>query len=94
MNKLKNAVDTLRSLVEEEPGFVDGWVLLLALYIQDTPMDSVVKIAEEAIHKCEHDVEVVYYYTSWLFREVGLCYTTACFCFRTSVVVLSLILKT
>ena len=70
VNQKKNAIQILRDIVNEESGFVEGWVLLLSIYIEHSPMDAVVTIAEEALHKCDQDVEIVYFYTNWLYKEV------------------------
>lgn len=70
LGNVKSAVSRMRTLVSEKPSFVEGWVLLLSLYIHRSPMDAVVTVAEDAIHRCEHDVEIVYVYTNWLYKQV------------------------
>ncbi|XP_057312584.1 zinc finger C3H1 domain-containing protein-like isoform X2 [Hydractinia symbiolongicarpus] len=69
LGNVKSAVTRMRTLLSEKPSFVEGWVLLLSLYIHRSPMDAVVTVAEDAIHRCEHDVEIVYVYTNWLYKQ-------------------------
>lgn len=64
------ASEIFRSMVLVEKGFVDGWVMLLTLYFKHSPMDVVVKIAEDALHQCENDVAVVFIYSKWLNEKV------------------------
>jgi len=65
----KDAVAIVQSLVKKEPSFVEGWVLLLSLYIHHSSMDTIVTVAEDCLHRCEHDVEVVYHYSNWLYKQ-------------------------
>lgn len=64
------ASEIFRSMVTVENGFVEGWSLLLTLFFKHSSMDVVVKIAEDAIHKCENDVAIVYIYSKWLYEKV------------------------
>lgn len=64
------AVALVQTLVKDRPSLVEGWVLLLSLYIRHSLMDAVVTVAEDCIHRCEHDVEVVYHYSEWLYEQV------------------------
>lgn len=73
---IQKAGEFLRNLVETEQNFVEAWVLLVLLYMKYSPIDTVVKIAEEAIHKCEHDVVIVYFYSTWLLQQVGILFST------------------
>ena len=75
------ASEIFRSMVTIEASFVDGWLLLLTLYFKHSPMDVVVKIAEDAIHKCEHDVAVVFIYSKWLNEKVIYKFETSPFFF-------------
>ena len=64
------AGEIFRSLVTVENSFVEGWVLFLSLFFKHSSMDTVVKIAEDAMHKCDNDVVIVYIYSEWLYRKV------------------------
>jgi len=75
LGNVHSASDIFRTLVTKESGFVEGWMMLLLLYIRHSSMDAIVKIAEEAIHKCESDVVLVYYYSNWLCEKVTVLFT-------------------
>jgi len=75
LGNIHSASDIFRTLVTKESGFVEGWMMLLLLYIRHSSMDAIVKIAEEAIHKCESDVVLVYYYSNWLCEKVTVLFT-------------------
>ncbi|XP_066910369.1 zinc finger C3H1 domain-containing protein-like [Clytia hemisphaerica] len=63
------AGEIFRSLVTVESSFVEGWVLFLSLFFKHSSMDTVVKISEDAMHKCDNDVVIVYIYSEWLHRK-------------------------
>ncbi|XP_065670445.1 zinc finger C3H1 domain-containing protein isoform X3 [Hydra vulgaris] len=69
VDQQRRATQILCSIVKEEPCFVEGWVLLLSIHIKHSPTDIIVKLAEEALHRCNHDAEIVYFYSSWLYKE-------------------------
>ena len=69
LGNIESAVAILQDLVSEHASFVDGWRLLLLLYIQFFPTDDVISIGEKAINNCQADAQLVYFYSKLLLKK-------------------------